>query len=257
MAHFGRYRRAGDVTQADIEDLSRLFLYLSSNGGGGTRCLPHPALLPRTVPDPASDQHLLPLVQFNVFRGMLQNLALLGVDLATICADDTLSPFCPASPSSRPNAAATGVLPPCLRPSPLQLSTIHHPWIDFLPSAKMRDNVIIRASLPSSSSPSSLHTDTTAPKTNPDPNSTDNPEAEADGEEWDDEPLCSDIVGLCSEAASASTGLVCWGEPWDFRGWEVTGAFAAKWGWVVRECDELLEATNYWRGRRGEARLKF
>lgn len=45
--------------------------------------------------------------------------------------------------------------------------------------------------------------------------------------------------------------------PYDPRAWEATVPFLRKWGWVVRECRELLVSTNYWREKRGEKRLVF
>ncbi|KAH6880003.1 hypothetical protein B0T10DRAFT_540424 [Thelonectria olida] len=41
------------------------------------------------------------------------------------------------------------------------------------------------------------------------------------------------------------TGFIVWGEPWDSKNWE-------RWGWLLQGCNQLLEATNYWRLQRGE-----
>ncbi|EON64780.1 hypothetical protein W97_04013 [Coniosporium apollinis CBS 100218] len=110
--------------------------------------------------------------------------------------------------------------PPNLRPTMLQCQTPHHPWLDFFPLPVMRDN-LLRA-----------------------------------GESFDDVQLCIDLVGFCG-APTGRAGLIVWGEPWDPYSWEVTEGFVKNWGWIVRDCPELFESTNFWRARRGEERLLF
>ncbi|RDW56572.1 hypothetical protein BP6252_14077 [Coleophoma cylindrospora] len=109
-------------------------------------------------------------------------------------------------------------LPVGLQPTALQRARAHHPWIDIFPSPIMRDNL--------------LHA----------------------GDDWDDEELCTDIMGFW-DGSSGPEGLIVWGEPSDPSNWEVTEGFLRKWGWVVRGCDELMRATNYWRAKRGERPL--
>lgn len=50
-------------------------------------------------------------------------------------------------------------------------------------------------------------------------------------------------------------GMLIWGEPWRIDGWEVTEGFLRKWGWLLKGCDEMIEASNRWRGLRGEEPL--
>jgi hypothetical protein len=111
-------------------------------------------------------------------------------------------------------------LPPALRPTDYQSQIPHHPWLDLLPDPTLRDNLI-----------------------------------RAEGV-YDQEQLCADIIGLFG-AGNGRSGLIIWGEPWDPSGWEVTKPFLKYWGWALRGCDELLRATNYWRGKRGELSLRF
>jgi hypothetical protein len=85
---------------------------------------------------PRSDQ-LLSLIQFNVFRAMILNFQLIGLDLEYICDDDSISPF----GTILPDRGCTS-LPPSLRPTSLQRAVIHHPWIDFFPVHEVRDNLI-------------------------------------------------------------------------------------------------------------------
>jgi hypothetical protein len=46
-----------------------------------------------------------------------------------------------------------------------------------------------------------------------------------------------------------------WADPWDIRGWEMTGGFVRKWGFILKDCAEFFEASNYWRRSRGEEEL--
>jgi len=158
---------------------------------------------------PTSD-HLLTLTRINVFRALAHNMHLIGWTMEMM-DDDAISPFnLPMPQHSLPDQ-----IPPTLQPTRLQKSVMHHPWLDFFPLPKMRDNLI-----------------------------------EA-GDDWDDEQLCADIMGFWNQPDEES-GLLVWGEPWDVRSWEVTESFLKKWQWVVRGCPELMNSTNAWRARRGE-----
>lgn len=78
----------------------------------------------------------------------------------------------------------------------------------------------------------------------------------AQGEDYEDDELCYDLVELC-HAPSERSGLIVWSSPWNPSSWEVTAEFAAKWPWILRGCGGLLVSTNYWRGKRGEEELWF
>jgi hypothetical protein len=108
--------------------------------------------------------------------------------------------------------------PTSLRPTMLQRKIFHHPWIDLFPIPKMRDNLLLA------------------------------------GDSYDETALCNDLIEFC-DVPNEKTGLIVWSEPWDPSGWEVSEAFVAKWGWVIKGCDELVESTNYWRAKRGETVL--
>lgn len=160
--------------------------------------------------DPASD-HLLTLTKVNVFRAFGHNLQLIGFCLDNM-HDDAISPFNTAPVPSVENDS----IPLSLHPTKVQRRVRHHPWLDFFPLPKMRDNLIQA------------------------------------GEDWDDEQLCHDIMGFWDTSSSGDAGMLVWGDPWDIRNWEVTETFLKKWQWVVRGCPELMNATNAWRAKRGE-----
>ncbi|KAK9610103.1 hypothetical protein V6Z98_010171 [Aspergillus fumigatus] len=107
-------------------------------------------------------------------------------------------------------------LPPSLRPTRLQKTIPHHPWLDFFPIPKIRDGTCSRRGKTIS---------TTA--------------------------NCALISW--GSGTRGWTPAVCWvGDPTDPKNWEVTERFLKKWPWVVRGCPGLLESTNNWRRKRGE-----
>ncbi|KAI0503258.1 hypothetical protein F5B22DRAFT_559402 [Xylaria bambusicola] len=113
------------------------------------------------------------------------------------------------------------VLPPSLQDTWLQQNTSHDMWIDSIPFPKMRDNIL------------------------------------AYGTGIDEDDFCVDIMGGLFEGFNdiEINGVLVWGEPWSETGWEVTAGFAKKWGFLLKGCDTLIEATNRYRAARGEDRL--
>lgn len=110
--------------------------------------------------------------------------------------------------------------PASLRSTTLQRQVSHHPYIDLFPFPALRDNLFCQ------------------------------------GEDFDDDDLCHDLVEVC-HAPSERSGLIVWSNPWDPTSWEVTIEFIDKWPWMLRGCQELLLSTNYWRGKRGEEEIHF
>lgn len=161
---------------------------------------------------PTSD-HLLTLTKVNVFRAFGNNLRMAGGCLDNM-EDDSISHFNTEAP--RNAKLVEDSMPLSLRPTRVQKTIPHHPWLDFFPLPKMRDNMIQA------------------------------------GDEWDDEQLCVDIMGFWNIGSAENSGLIVWGEPWDINNWEVTEAFLKKWAWIVRGCPELMISTNKWRAKRGE-----
>ncbi|KAK5264427.1 hypothetical protein LTR99_010153 [Exophiala xenobiotica] len=111
-------------------------------------------------------------------------------------------------------------LPVTLLPTSLQQTQTHHTWIDLFPLPAMRDNLIQA------------------------------------GNDWDDEELCTDIMGYWDGNAGGGSGLIVWGDPSDPSNWEVTDGFLRKWSWTLRGCYELLQSTNHWRTKRGDSPLR-
>lgn len=111
-------------------------------------------------------------------------------------------------------------VPPSLQPTALQRAVSHHPWIDIFPLPEVRDSI--------------LRICGTA----------------------EEEELNIDLVDV-EENDREKPNLVIWGNQSDPWAWEATIPFLRKWGWLVRDCQTLLDSTNYWREQRGDKRLIF
>lgn len=190
---------------------------------------------------PLSRDHLIPIIELNVYRAALTNIYILGA-YSLLCnsycgyaVDNSEPPLFPWT-----GYQPSGNIPDSLKPTPLQRSTPHEAWIDIFPSARMRDNAIV---------------------------------AVAEGRLCN-EDLCADILrGICgpgegrqrdvgSVAGPGDDGdenedearLIVWKDPWDPSGWEVTEGFLRKWGFLLRGDgdDDMVRATNRWRALRGD-----
>ncbi|KAL4922058.1 hypothetical protein BDW62DRAFT_76872 [Aspergillus aurantiobrunneus] len=160
-------------------------------------------------------EHLIGLTRLNVHHAINENIRAIGMDIEYLCTDDSLSIFNIAAPH---RTYSIDKIPASLRPTQIQRTMPHHPWLDFFPFPRMRDIVIAAAHL------------------------------------FDDDELCHDLMAFWDTRNTGAT-LVVWGQSWDPRNWEVSESFAAKWGWLLRGSPELLVSTNYWRRRRGEEPL--
>ncbi|KAH6644531.1 hypothetical protein C7974DRAFT_383731 [Boeremia exigua] len=81
---------------------------------------------------------LLGLTQLNVYRALVVNIEVLGLT-ASEMHDDALSPF---SIPYTYHPQRDG-LPAPLQPTHIQRSVPHHPWLDLLPDATLRNNMIL------------------------------------------------------------------------------------------------------------------
>jgi Domain of unknown function (DUF3425) len=149
-----------------------------------------------------------------------RNAAALGFPTEGLCHDDMVSPFNQQGPHLPCSSIPLSSCPESLRPTGLQLTVMHHPWIDLFPIPHLRDNVLRAASAGF----------------------------------FDEDELCADLVNL-DDGQGERPSLIVWGAPWDPRGWEATVPFLRKWGWLTQGCPEIWEATNFWREKRGERSL--
>jgi hypothetical protein len=111
--------------------------------------------------------------------------------------------------------------PESLKFTQLQRSIPHESWIDPIPYAVLRDNIIRLQ------------------------------------DDLDVDELCSDFLGGEVEGHSDldGRGMILWGKPWSEDGWEVSEGFVKKWGFLLEGCSDLITSTNRWRQVRGEEML--
>ncbi|TVY83325.1 hypothetical protein LSUE1_G001754 [Lachnellula suecica] len=112
-------------------------------------------------------------------------------------------------------------IPLSLQPTLLQQTVPHEAWIDCIPLGAMRDNLILNLG------------------------------------RFDEDDLCCDMTGGLYEGFDdvQLRGMLVWSDPWCADGWEVTEGFARKWGFLLKGCEALIEATNKYRVSRNEDRL--
>lgn len=155
-------------------------------------------------------EHLISLSRLNVHQAVQDNIVAIGMTASWMVDDDSISIFNLQVPGFTEDD-----IPLSLRPTVIQRKVPHHPWLDFFPFPRMRDNLILA------------------------------------GDSFDDEQLCHDVTAFWDNK-SVGTTLLVWGQPWDPKNWEVSEAFIRKWGWALKGCSEILQSTNTWRRRRGD-----
>ncbi|KAJ5657306.1 uncharacterized protein N7484_000955 [Penicillium longicatenatum] len=156
---------------------------------------------------------LISLSRLNVLKAAYENVLAMGMTAEWLCGDEITSIFSLQGPQFSEDK-----IPISLRPTALQRSTPHHPWLDVFPFPRMRDN-LIRA-----------------------------------GDHLNDDELCHDLTAFWDTRTSHARLLV-WGTPSCPENWEVTEDFAKKWGFFLQGCPAILASTNAWRVRRGERPL--
>ncbi|KAK5053831.1 hypothetical protein LTR84_001793 [Exophiala bonariae] len=167
---------------------------------------------------PISRDHLMPLIEYNVWRATLTNVLILGhihlIGQQTCSFGHDATIF--------PNLYRSNSLPKSLEPTTLQRTHRHPDWIDILPSPKMRDNA--------------MRTYHLIPR----------------------DELCADVMGRMSGGQyNTDSAIMVWSNPWEPDGWELSEAFIRKWWMLVKDCDDILDATNKWRALRGDDPLTF
>ncbi|KAF4993481.1 hypothetical protein FGRMN_6487 [Fusarium graminum] len=161
--------------------------------------------------------HLPFLITLNVKIGIANNAHLPGFHHTTMRLDEAISPFNQQGPS-QPSLK----LPEVLEPTKTQREVPHHPWLDIFPFPSFRDNII----------------------------------QAVDAQVMDDCDLCKDIAQPNLDNVERPS-LIVWGDASLPHSWEASPRFLRKWGWLLKGCPEMLEATNKWRQSRGEKLLHW
>jgi hypothetical protein len=163
----------------------------------------------------SADHRLITLVQYNVIRGVMLNMAILSLTghLPKGCPEALQTPSLGVVPPER--------VPYSLRQTLLQQSTPHVWWIRPIPFPAMRDNLI------------RLY-------------------GQYSGDDFLHD-LGNGLYEGFDDVERR--GFLVWGDPWQTDGWEVSEGFVEKWGFLLKGCTELIDSTNKWREMRGEDRL--
>ncbi|KAF9771670.1 hypothetical protein IL306_010678 [Fusarium sp. DS 682] len=203
---------------------------------------------------PLPSDHLLHLIQFNVYRAFISIKRILN----TISLDPTTCPVYGPCLDDTTRYPPNPNIPPSLAPTTLQLAQYHFPWINIIPFARVRDNLIRREGRFDNwelwqdlVGDHMSFTAATWQKGTPFSFS-------APGTELEQSPtlLAENYIDV-DEVTAGRNGLIIWGEPHDMQSWEATPGFLTKWSWAVEGCYELVEISNRWRMSRGEEPMQL
>lgn len=220
------------------------------------------------------DAQLLHVISLNVSRAVLTNYIIISsIPLPTsrFCAFPRV--FSLPSPEEMLLWSASGArvdftLPPALMPTHIQQQIPHLGWVDLFPYPRLRDSLILALeanridqdafmmdlvgeAFESLCSVGEVEDDQETQLGAHDPKRTHSgPESGLASIDSGEKAAANDSKP--KETWSGDPGLVSWSDPWDINGWEITEAFAKKWGWLLQGCGDIVVATNMWRDIRGE-----
>ena len=215
----------------------------------------------------SADHRLIQLIHYNTFRALTSNKSLLNTTTSlTKPSNARVIPaaidFCSGLSLIHPLSGK--LLPSSLHPTPVQMTCPHSSWLNMLPFAPMRDNLIEWEGFFDSADLCNdlfgeifldnyghYSTDQYTPVNNPSECGTDNSSAVSET------PLEDVLDEDTDDVAARRRCLIVWGEPWDTSGWEVTPGFVRKWTWALKGCEELIETSNRWRAARGEDPIRL
>ena len=92
---------------------------------------------PSNLPTPTglNEHHIIHLYQYTFGRAFIQNAALMAINISTFSEKDCLSPWTLSNPYPT-------IAPHSLSPTPLQLMTPHHPYVDLLAPVGLRESIL-------------------------------------------------------------------------------------------------------------------
>ncbi|KAJ5923386.1 hypothetical protein N7454_008631 [Penicillium verhagenii] len=201
-----------------------------------------------------SADQLLHLIQFNAYRGLYKNKALLGRTTISLSPgrdpqrfDESFPTFSVVLPR-----ASDVIVPGSLAPTQSQMQMIHSTWINTIPFPAMRDNLI---KWEGSFNHAEFAMDVVGYLMDsilfPQPEGSFVTELANEGQSVIEE------VDQDDEITAHRNGIIIWGEPHRIDSWEATPGFLRKYAWAMQGCDELIESSNRWRRVRGEEPLRY
>lgn len=158
------------------------------------------------------------LSRLNAFDALMRNAQILQIPVEFLATDDDNSPFLLTNPNPAYHNGARQY-PTQLMPTTLQRAVRHHSWLDLFPFPSLRNRIL------KGIESGDLDEDTVC------------------------DALCCELLNLEAEEEAP---VMIWGDSWEMASWEFSVSFVWKWASLLRECPEILEATNHWRGLRGD-----
>ncbi|KIN07518.1 hypothetical protein OIDMADRAFT_47421 [Oidiodendron maius Zn] len=154
---------------------------------------------------PLSSDHLIVLVQYNVWRACFFNILMAGLERL-------LNADCELVLSKGP----TKPIPPSLLPTSPQEDVLHPSWIDILPDPKLRDNMILTRGQYNAEMLLADLIGAVCTGTCTSLGSTERASSNGPGNEEEERK-----------------GLIVWSQPWDINSSEVTPGFLKRWGQLL------------------------
>jgi hypothetical protein len=208
-----------------------------------------------------SSDHLIHLIQYNVFRALMSNKSLLRSAATFLKAphpaafsNESATQLCGGLTVIRPLIDQN--IPDSLYPTQVQMNCVHTSWIDMFPFPKFRDNLIKRGvDFVPEEMRRDLCGDIFPDYVTPIPGDDDCALLSAPLSTPANSGANNREFGDPDDYTAGRRGLIAWGEPWKIESWEVTPGFLRNWGWALEGCDDLIQASNRWRVQRNEELL--
>lgn len=210
--------RSSETRQADSDDDEDSVKSEGSPAASGSYVegrTSAPRSRPHGVTDTQTGQvwdELAQLINRNFMSAAVTNAQQIGVDLAALRA---------GTPTRTPRPGNRQVTS-TLTPVDLQHQVPHDPIIDIIPHARLRFNIlraIAANQLDAAAFSKSIRSS-----------------------------------GALEESSGCwqRGGVVIWSAPEQVASWELSEPFVRRWSFLLQGCEDLIAATNGWRGRRGE-----
>ncbi|KAH7230212.1 uncharacterized protein BKA55DRAFT_583607 [Fusarium redolens] len=193
-----------------------------------------------------ADHVLIHLIIHNVTRGFMynKNVLRLMANFVTVSQYLPLHPELAAGCEMAIVRPTHQIIPHCLLPTQLQMSTPHPTWMDMIPFPEIRDNLIRRQhNFNHKNFLKALVGDLVYIMSPPGQGKAGLDSIPSLTRHWQQDRSLS---------RRDREGFILWGEPYLKESWEATPLFLAKWPWVVEGCHELIDISNKWRVARGE-----
>lgn len=207
---------------------------IGSTSVGGVQNMEQTSLPEMATVLPDIHKNSLTLVRTSTLQAYLSNanaMMTIGLSIPALYDESATSPFYRPYISASQGVEAilatyTSKVVVHLKPTALQITSFHHPWLDLIPFPTMRERLLKLLSMT---------------------------------------PPMIDVMEFKSDVF-LKNGLFCWrasekngsGQPWDMRSWEAEPWFLRKW-WMLMggEDADIWNQTRWWRSMRGEEEVNL